>query len=46
MNALLEEERQRLKYEEDAWENDEHGEIERDDDSETDEGSDSLSRVN
>lgn len=46
MNTLLEEERERLKYEEDAWENDEFGGIERDDDSETDEGSESLSRVN
>lgn len=46
MITLLEEERQRLKYEEDAWENDEFGEIVGELDSEPDESSDSLSRVN
>lgn len=46
MNVLLKEERNRRKYEEDTWEKDKYDEIERDDDSETDEGYGSLSRVN
>lgn len=46
MNTLLEEERQRLKYEEDEWGNDEFGENESDDATEPDEFSDSISRVN
>jgi len=43
--SLVEEDRERLKWEEDEWELEEFGKNECDDDSEPDESYDSLSRV-
>ena len=44
--SLVEEERQRLKWEEDEWEIEEFGKFQIDEDSEPDESYDSLSKVN